>query len=221
MTPPLPDWILDFCCERFTNIYQLCPGETRLYGTESLYGDWEGDVLLLAQDFASRTLVERRIAKGDPRPYRHKPDMKTNQNLVELAEPMRCGMLYGSALAGLLRNSASNSGSLPPIDPIKPHLIQVLEFVRMHMPNLRGVACLGCLAWELLAEAFGVDAGDWGEHLNQRNPIQTDGILVFAQAHPARVWPQRGGKENAFEDWRRMAQRLGLEYGKNLPGVAA
>ena len=212
VTPPLPNWIRDFHCDRFTNIYELCPDETRLYGTESLYGNWDGEVLLLAQDFASRTVVERRITEGDPRPYRHEPKMMTNRNLMQLVDSMRCGKLYGSALAGLLRNSASNSGTLPPIDSIRPHLVRVLGFVREHMPNLRGVACLGRLAWELWAKAFGVDVGDWAEHLNQRKPVDAGGVLMFAQAHPARVWSQRGGKENAFEDWRRMAERLGLEY---------
>ncbi len=212
VTPPLHDWIRDFRCEWFTNIYELCPDETRLYGTESLYGDWDGEILLLAQDYGSRTLIDERIAERDPRPYRHDPDWPTNVNLVKLAEPLQCGKLYGSALAGLLRNSASSSGALPPIDPIRPHLVRVLRFVRSNMPNLRGAACLGRLAWELWAESVGVEAGDWAEHLEQRRPSDAGGVLAFAQAHPSRAWAQRGGKKVVFEDWRRMAERLGLQY---------
>ena len=71
---------------------------------------------------------------------------------------------------------------------------------------------MGRVAWELWAKAFGVEVGDWAEHLNQRTPSAAGGVLMFAHAHPARVWSQRGGKDSAFEDWRRMAERLGLEY---------
>jgi hypothetical protein len=50
-TPPLPPWITSAAVDGHENAHVLCPRETRLYGTESLYGDWDGAVLLpLAKD---------------------------------------------------------------------------------------------------------------------------------------------------------------------------
>ena len=49
-TPALPDWIRDADVSGYVAAHQLCVGESRLFGTESLYGDWNGAVLLLAKD---------------------------------------------------------------------------------------------------------------------------------------------------------------------------
>jgi len=210
MTPQLPDWIRGYTCGSFTNIYELCPDETRLYGVESLYGDWDGEVLLLAQDFAPRQLVLDRIADpNDRRPFRHSPKVPTNTNLQQLADPLRCGKLYGNALGGLLRNS--DSDALPSLRDDTAHLLKVLRFACEHMPNLRGIACLGTVAWDLCTEAFGIAGADRTEHMNERRSVDVGGVLLFAHAHPARVWSNRG-KANAVEDWRRMAETLDIGY---------
>jgi hypothetical protein len=47
MTPQLPEWVRSYRLAGYRNIYELVPLETRLYGTESLYGDWNGDLRLL------------------------------------------------------------------------------------------------------------------------------------------------------------------------------
>ena len=41
-TPPLPEWVTDAKVDGYASAHRLCPGETRLDGTESLYGDWVG-----------------------------------------------------------------------------------------------------------------------------------------------------------------------------------
>src|SRR5262245_52165604 len=104
-TPPLPGWIRLAEVPGYTAAHRLCPEEARLYGTASLYGDWGGRVLLLAKDFGPSCIVRERIAAGDPRPYRHGPAVQTNVRLQQLARPLEgLGLLYGSALANLLRD---------------------------------------------------------------------------------------------------------------------
>jgi hypothetical protein len=58
MTLEIPESIRSFKHRHYTNIYELYPNERRLYGTESLFGDWDGELLLLAKDFAPARLIE-------------------------------------------------------------------------------------------------------------------------------------------------------------------
>jgi hypothetical protein len=110
----LPTWITEVDVPGYVAAHQLCPGEPRLFGTESLYGDWDGAVLLLAKDFGPTRIVHDRLAAGDPRPYRHEPRMRANRQLQRLAASVEgMGLLYGSALGNLLRDDGRISGALP------------------------------------------------------------------------------------------------------------
>ncbi len=94
-TPPLPDWIVTAQVSGYTNAHELLPEEARLYGTETLYGDWGGQVLLLAKDWGPSSILRERIQAGDARPWRHEPAMLTNARLQRLAAPYEdLGLLY-------------------------------------------------------------------------------------------------------------------------------
>lgn len=205
-TPPLPVWIREYSTRSYTNIYELCPQETRLYGTESLYGDWDGPLLLLAKDFAPSRLVRERL-NCEERPYHH-TDWKTepgeigattNRNLSHFAERIPCGKLYGSALAGLLRKDGRISGPLPDLDKNMPFIRKVLEFTIGHMPNLRVLACLGEVAWHCTTLALQCADADWSEHRQSRLPVEVGELRLFALAHPSRYPP--GGKARVQGDW--------------------
>jgi hypothetical protein len=188
-TPPLPGWIREASVPGYENAHQLCPGEPRLYGTESLFGDWGGKVLLLAKDFGPSSIVRGRIAAGDPRPYRHEPRMRANRRLVQMAEPIQhLGLLYGSALANLLRADGRVSGTLPNRTAAMAHGVAVLRWVLGQMPALRRVVCLGAEAWECGCAAIGL-VGDWREHRESGEPL---GPLVAAYHPSARVSPSSG-----------------------------
>jgi len=142
MTPPLPDWVTQFRLPGYVNIYELVPQETRLFGTESLYGDWNARVLLLAKDFACSNLLHQRIAARDLRPYRHEPTLRTNRALRRLADPLctapdaeHCGLLYGSALASLCRDDGNMSGALPNRAAAIEFGSRALEFTLENMPE--------------------------------------------------------------------------------------
>jgi len=51
-TPPIPEWIKTLDTPGYTNIYNLTLGNENLFGTETLLGDWDGPVLVVAKDFA-------------------------------------------------------------------------------------------------------------------------------------------------------------------------
>lgn len=149
-TPTLPAWITGAHVDGYVNAHQVLPGETRLYGTESLYGDWNGRVLLLAKDFAPSKVLWTRLAKGDARPYRHEPGLRTNVRLERMAGRLRsggeaetCGLLYGSALANLLRDDETWSGTLPNRRAAMAYGVEVLRFTRASMPNLDTIVCMG------------------------------------------------------------------------------
>jgi hypothetical protein len=187
-TPPLPDWIRHAQVPGYTTAHQLCPDDTRLFGTESLYGDWGGQVLLLAKDFGPSRILRARIVGGDPRPYRHEPGMLANVRLRELAAPAEgLGLLYGSALANLLRDDGRVSGALPNREQALAYGAQVARFVVERMPALRRVVCLGLEAWEVACAALGLE-GDWRAHRDSGEPL---GPLVAAFHPSARVARER------------------------------
>jgi hypothetical protein len=149
-----------------------------LYGTESLYGDWDGELLLLAQDFAPASLLGER--KDDPRPYHHTcwithPKMlgaKTNKRLFGFAKQIDRGKLYGSALANLLRNNPR--GNLPIDAEIESFICRVLKFTAEHMPHLRAIVCLGNVSRRYATRVFSAVDSDWKER----------GIKLFMMPHP-------------------------------------
>jgi hypothetical protein len=212
-TPPIPDWIRSFRAKSYTNIYQLQPDETRLYGTESLYGDWDAQLLLLAKDFAPSRLIHKRIDAGEARPYHHTdwikepcaPGAATNRNLHHLAHQIAVPKLYGSALAGLLRDDGKVSGSLADMTELGQFISEVLNFTIRHMPNLRAIACLGADAWSCATAALGCPDADWRQHREARQPLTVNGTVLFALAHPSRM---PGGKTKVQSDWDAMARAI-------------
>lgn len=206
-TPPLPSWIRNYRTRCYTNVYAMCPAERRLYGTESLYGDWSAELLLLAKDFGPSGLVRGRIRAGETRPFRHTDwrreprhtlGAKSNRTLYRLAERIPCRKLYGSALAGLLRDDGAGSGTLGDRREIEPYVGRVLRFALAHLPNLRAVACLGRDAWDFALGGLGLGQEDWRVSRARRRPVMFGGVRLFALAHP-RGMP--GKAETVLGDW--------------------
>jgi hypothetical protein len=210
-TPTIPESIRLFRTSSYTNIYELCPAETRLYGTESLFGDWDGELLLLAKDFAPEKLVRERLERKESRPYRHTDWVReprvvgamTNRNLHALAGRVNCRKLYGSLLAGLLRKDGKTSGALPDERAIHAYVRDVLKFVIDHMPNLRAIACLGVDAWRYAADLLGYTGAEWHEYREKRISLKAKRVRLFALAHPSRYC---GGKAKVEEDWQVMSR---------------
>jgi hypothetical protein len=164
-TPPLPSWIRTEQVRGYTNAHaRLGPTVTRLYGTETLYGDWGGSTLLLAKDFYRSSILDDRA--DEPDPYRGGVGNESKTNKI-LKHRLRLlgrgegpdGFLYGSALANLLRDDGEPSGRLPNWIAARDYGVRVLrEFVVPNMPRLDLIVCMGREAEKVVAVAAGIDA---------------------------------------------------------------
>ncbi len=188
----------------YRNIYEYALGQQNLYGTETLFGEWSGALLLLAKDFAPSKYVEDRIRAQELVPYHHKPSLPTNGHLRELLKGYNGRILYASACF-FLRDDGKWSGPLPNKQEALDRSRPIFDFTIEHMSNLRAVACLGKEAWE-----FAVEAGTgWREHMEARRPVIRNGRKFFALAHPGKYGTMNRGKDKVAEDWTAMLDHLG------------
>ena len=88
-TPTIPGWIADIELPGYTNVFGYrpngispfpAPQHPNLWGTETLFGDWNGCMLIVLKDFAHTSFLASRN-DGRP-PYSHAPALVTNANLV-------------------------------------------------------------------------------------------------------------------------------------------
>jgi hypothetical protein len=163
--PSIPEWISGYTPPSgWTNVFQLVSSNKNLYGTETLFGDWNGRTLLLAKDGAPTDVIRALRDKGEPQPWRHAQKAlgdtggwRTNETLERLAASVPGGKLYGSATANLLCDDPRWSRSLPGFfsGPMHEYLKRVLGWVLDSMPNVEQVACLGKEAWFLTCSVLG------------------------------------------------------------------
>ena len=207
-TPDIPRKFREFHAEGWVNVFELLPDCQRLYGTESLFGNWNGRVLLLAKDGAPACAIKKLNIEGASwqdvwrHASRERGDQKgvrTNERLEIFAKRFEGDALYGSAAAHMLRDDDTWSRALPDMHsgPLHEHLKDVLSWVVGHMPNLQLIVCLGGDAWRLCYSTFGIQ-----ERLSYKEArdsgilasFERDGeeIRVAAMFHPgARVSIER------------------------------
>lgn len=192
-TPILPEFILKFKdvqvdanskkpSATWRNVFSedfIGDQAKNLFATETLYGAWDGSVLILAQDAlpasALKILIQDHLTKGEHRisAWRHADKakygdtkgIKTNSTIKSLKEKylFEHKALFGSASAHMLYdepfyNDAPGLECLPSYrqslrgfnEPIlQAHLQNVLLWVIENMPNLKAILCLGKRAWDL------------------------------------------------------------------------
>jgi hypothetical protein len=121
-------------------------------------------------------------------------------NLQKLSSALSGTKLYGSVMAGLLRNDDNQSGTLPNFyDPdLQRYLRRIIsEVVFPNMDYLMAIICLGAEACKVVGAV--IESAEL--EFNYRNlrdaaqPIEFEGKLVFAAYHPRvlgdyvhRVW---------------------------------
>lgn len=205
--PPPPGW---------TNVFQLVPTNKHLYGTETLFGDWDAETLLLAKDGAPTPVIRALRDKGESHPWRHAQralgdpgGWKTNERLAELATLIPGKKLYGSATANLLYDDPRWSRALPGFysGPLHDYLSKTLTWVLETMPNIKRIACLGNEAWFLTCAALGSaqSARKFADFRDAMKPIRTTfrgkPITAHALYHPA----ARVSNEFTRRGWTAMA----------------
>jgi len=239
-TPKLPTWIRRFTDpkKKCTNVYELLPRETKLFGTESLV-DWDGvaepswnygfwktaELFLLAQDASNAELIKQRRDTKHPDPFcafdwRCSSDgFETNRNLHWLAQQIDCRKLYGSALVGLLKDG-SRGGATPKGTRVRQYTMDVLEWVidPDRTPLLKAIACLGTTARDLVADVL-LDRHAATQFKRQEvgASIRSRNLYVIYLRHPGRRWAfrqnglERGCGPNAWQHWKKIARDCGLK----------
>ena len=213
---PLPDWLTSFRQKPYTNIYEICPSETFVFGTESLYGDWDAELLILAQDPGPAGEFEDLRDSGHSRPFAHREfrpgfprydpatgtgGAGTNKTIHRLAEHVDCPKLYGSALVGMCRPGTRYHGKLTNLRMVRPHCVRVLRWVidPAQMRNLRAIICVGKIASNFARRA-----------VRDGSPIARQ-PKIFDTSHPA-AYAQAGNYANVLPIWENMAQQMGWQF---------
>lgn len=212
---PLPEFITSFRRLPYKNIYEICPAEQLLFGTETLYGDWECDLLILGQDAGPADEFERLRDAGHPHPFAHREfrpgfprydpaagrgGAGTNETVHRLSERVECRKLYGSAMIGLFRPGQNYHGALPKPGLVRDHCVRVLRWVLdpEQTRNLAAVMCLGTLAADFAQRAIASSS--------LAKPPR-----VFRTPHPA-AHAQAGKEQNVLPTWRAMASEMGWRW---------
>lgn len=206
------EWFRRFRDPAYVNIYEKYPDEPRVFGTESLFGDWDADVLLLAKDYAPWHVIKKRADDGEERPYRAgckckdgegAGGLKTNKVLVEkyLPEiPEGLRLLYGSVCGGLMRKDETLSGPLPDWPQIRDgYCSKLVEFTMGQMPNLGLIVALGGDAWKVVKGMAGSKT-TFVEARRTVDDVRLDGHRCTATFHPSH-WRKSG-----LAEWRQMLQ---------------
>lgn len=212
---PSEEYLRKYC--PYTNIYEICPNEPYVFGTESLYGDWDAELLILEQDAGPAGEFERLRDNNHERPFAHREwrpgyprynpkdgtgGAATNEIVYRLGEHLACAKLYGSALIGMCRPRTNYSKDKPPPDTgIRPHCVEVLRWVLdpHQTPELRAVMCLGKKARNFVDLAR-------GSLPPRANPVQ-----VFETPHPA-AHAAIGKYEAVLPKWREMAKKVHFQF---------
>lgn len=217
--PPIPSWIRSFRYQGWTNVFELVPANDHLYATETLFGDWNTRVLMLAKDACPTQSIRDGLANGEADPWRHsqrelgdRVGVRTNERLCRFVSLIpEKELLYGSASANMLYNDPRTSRSLADFRSGDLHefLKGVLYWVLESMPRVEWVACLGQEAWFLTCAAFGNPAAarNFKEYRESFRPVTgTVGkktLAAFPLHHPSRVGNQVGENE-----WRAFSECL-------------
>ncbi len=134
---PLPGFVTRYRHPPWKNIYEICKNEPFVFGTESLYGDWDAELLIIAQDAGPAEAFEGLHKSRHEHPFAHREwrpgypnydptagtgGASTNEIVHRLAEHLVCAKLYGSALIGMCRPGAQYGNKLSVPTDLRLHL---------------------------------------------------------------------------------------------------
>jgi hypothetical protein len=222
-TLKLPSWIRTFSHPRYVNVYKWLKSEPKLYHTETLLGDWNGETLLLSKDAYPAHVFLERFESGEVNPWSPRAPQErlgqVNRRVSDFAAMLKGTQLYGAALAHMLKMDRGMSGRLLDFrrpGPLNEHLKRVLDFVIKNMANLRAIVCLGCDAHWLVSSCPGGDitaslqvGACEDANLFNRGPALLIGLL----RHPARPGP--GGWSARRKEWAAVAARINRRIAKS------
>lgn len=197
-TPPIPAAFKEIVAPAgHINPLQFLADCPNLFGTETLCGDWDGDLLLVAQDFAPASQFLNVLSKFGPvAAWRHN-DGDGRYGAGGETNPRICGELsrlarhvdilgQGASSCGVLYINAcfflTNEKSTPSVEAYRLSL-PIVQFVLAHMVQLKTIACLGKPAFDAMGRLFGCKE-DWKTVRDSRRPVVKSGYRIHALSHP-------------------------------------
>lgn len=216
-TPPIPQDIRDLRVPGFTNVYELLPQEPRLFALESVYGRWDGKILVLDSAPTHVQVVKATLDRKTLRPYcQH--DTPATYGLARLAFPLASrGVLAGTCYGPLLVNDNGRDKLKRDRDAHRKAMAPTLRFVIKNMPNLKALVCLGVTAYDFVLHAMtskpirSETLPRWPEEFDATKPVRPifGGPTVFltCRTSPDAIH-RRGGETRAAADWQAVADHL-------------
>lgn len=169
--------------EGYRNINEIYPQYNQLHACETLFGDWNARVMILAQDAANFETLDLLLKKHPKEnPFRHGEKVKTNLNLHNLLRATKhfnlgdysrpnnknCGVYYANAV-WLLKISHSMSGALVNKEKVFDASKEVIKATLFNLNNLNLIITLGREPFLFLKEVFKNEImGEWPEVVLKR-----------------------------------------------------
>ena len=147
----------DIKIDGYRNINELYKQHSQLHACETLFGDWNAEVLLLAQDPANfKTLEDLHMKYPNLNPYHHDGKIKTNKNLFEVMQSLNrfdlgtydipnnknCGLYYANAI-WLLKESSGMSGAITNKKKVYEESKKTFSATLSNLPRLKIILTLG------------------------------------------------------------------------------
>ena len=172
----------DLKLEGYRNINELCKQHSQLHACETLFGDWNAEVMILAQDAANFNTLKKLHDNDNKNPFRHNPKNNTNINLYKLlsllnhfpmgdfCKPINrdCGLYYANAI-WLLKDSVSMSGAITnQKDAYKVNKC-IFEATLNNLPNLKLILTLGKHSFNFIQYYFENKISyEWNQFVEER-----------------------------------------------------
>ncbi len=168
----------DVSIKGYRNINELFSQCDQLHACETLFGDFDAKVMVLAQDTANFKKLKL-LHKENPRrnPFRHGEDVKTNINLFGLLEfqkmfdlgefkrpnNRKCGVYYANAI-WWLKDSEDMSGAITNKKEVYRECKKVFEVTIQNLEKLQLIVTMGKEAFSFIKNCFPEEIkGKWPE----------------------------------------------------------
>ena len=167
--------------EGYRNINELYEQDSQLHACETLFGDWNAEVMILAQDAANFSTLKKLKDTDHRNPFRHSPTNNTNKNLHDILSGLNrfdmgefcspnnrnCGLYYANAI-WLLKDSRDMSGAITNRQLVYKKNYEIFLATLSNLPNLKLILTLGELSFSFVRNFFNQQI-DQSWHLAVKN----------------------------------------------------
>jgi hypothetical protein len=202
--------------EGYRNINELHKQHTQLHACETLFGDWNAEIMILAQDAANFKTLQELKMKDNMNPFRHSPGNRTNKNIFEIINSLKrfnlgdyvmpnnlnCGLYYANAI-WLLKDSKDMSGAITNTNESYKINSQIFDVTINNLTKLKLILTLGEHSFKFLTHFFSDQIKmDWHQTVVERklHKVHHKGIdyLVFSIYHTSTRGMVARAKLNQF-----------------------